>query len=113
MKLAPELSHAGIRTDQHQLSHAQEQPGFDDPCAFWNAQDEWHRHLSRAGPLGGIWSALVHWTPAHADFQHAVAVNAACRPWQCDGRRIAGVSSFGMTGTNAHLVLAEAPRESR
>jgi len=47
-----------------------------DPWAFWNAQDEWHRHLSRAGPLGGIWAALVHWTPAHADFQHAVAVNA-------------------------------------
>src|SRR5512133_273224 len=47
-----------------------------DPWAFWNAQDEWHRHLSRAGPLGGIWAALVHWTPAHADFQHAIAVNA-------------------------------------
>jgi hypothetical protein len=46
-----------------------------DPWAFWNAQDQWHRHLSRAGPLGGVWSALVHWTPAHADFQHAIAVN--------------------------------------
>jgi hypothetical protein len=47
-----------------------------DPWAFWNAQDEWHRYLSRAGPFGGIWSALVHWTPSHADFQHAIAVNA-------------------------------------
>ena len=47
-----------------------------DPWAFWNAQDQWHRHLSRAGPLGGIWLALVHWTPSHADFQHAIAVNA-------------------------------------
>ena len=47
-----------------------------DPWAFWNAQDQWHRHLSRAGPFGGIWSALVHWTPAHAEFQHAIAVNA-------------------------------------
>ncbi len=47
-----------------------------DPWAFWNAQDQWHRHLSRAGPLGGIWAALVHWTPAHAEFQHAIAVNA-------------------------------------
>src|SRR5205814_10102207 len=44
------------------------------PWAFWNAQDQWHRHVSRAGPLGGIWAALTHWTPAHADFQHAVAV---------------------------------------
>jgi hypothetical protein len=47
-----------------------------DPWAFWNAQDQWHRHLSRAGPLGGIWSALVHWTPSNAGPQHAVAVNA-------------------------------------
>jgi hypothetical protein len=46
-----------------------------DPWAFWNAQDQWHRHLSRAGPFGGIWSALVHWAPSHADFQHAIAVN--------------------------------------
>jgi hypothetical protein len=48
----------------------------NDPWAFWNAQDEWHRHLSRAGPFGGIWAALVHWTPSHAEFQHAIAVNA-------------------------------------
>jgi hypothetical protein len=47
-----------------------------DPWAFWNAQDQWHRHLSRAGPVGGIWAALTQWTPAHADFQHAIAVNA-------------------------------------
>ena len=48
----------------------------DDPWAFWNAQDQWHRHLSWAGPLGGIWEALVHWTPSNADFQHAITVNA-------------------------------------
>src|SRR5919201_1401303 len=47
-----------------------------DPWAFRNAQDRWHRRLSAAGPFGGIWQALVHWTPSHADFQHAVAVNA-------------------------------------
>src|SRR5256714_3580223 len=27
-----------------------------DPWAFWNAQDQWHRHLSHAGPFGGIWA---------------------------------------------------------
>ena len=48
----------------------------DDPWAFWNAQDQWHRHLSHAGPFGGVWEALAHWTPNHADFQHAIAVNA-------------------------------------
>ena len=30
-----------------------------DPWAFARAQDQWHRHLSPAGPLGGIWHGLV------------------------------------------------------
>jgi 4-amino-4-deoxy-L-arabinose transferase-like glycosyltransferase len=30
-----------------------------DPWAFTDAQDRWHRHLSRAGPFGGIWAGLV------------------------------------------------------
>src|SRR5438034_2102924 len=30
-----------------------------DPWAFSDAQDRWHRHLSQAGPLGGIWDGLV------------------------------------------------------
>jgi hypothetical protein len=47
-----------------------------DPWAFWNAQERWHRHFSRAGPLGGLWAALTNWTPSNAGPQHAVAVNA-------------------------------------
>jgi Gpi18-like mannosyltransferase len=31
----------------------------DDPWAFTDAQDRWHRHFSAAGPLGGIWDGLV------------------------------------------------------
>ena len=46
-----------------------------DPWAFWNAQDLWHRHFSVAGPFGGIWEALTHWTPSNAGPQHAIAVN--------------------------------------
>ncbi|HEX6007806.1 MAG TPA: type I polyketide synthase, partial [Burkholderiales bacterium] len=36
-------------------------------------------------------------------------VPAALSEWQSDGPRRAGVSSFGLGGTNAHIVLEEAP----
>jgi hypothetical protein len=29
------------------------------PLAFKDAEDDWHRHLSPAGPFGGIWHGLV------------------------------------------------------
>jgi len=32
-----------------------------------------------------------------------------CQPWEWDGPRYAGVSSFGVGGTNAHIVVKEAP----
>ncbi len=50
----------------------------------------------------------------HIDWQNiALEVVTAGRPWQPrEGRRIAGVSAFGFSGTNAHLVLEEAPEET-
>ncbi|PAZ10001.1 polyketide synthase, partial [Streptomyces sp. SA15] len=38
-----------------------------------------------------------------------IEVAVELREWPGDGPRVAGVSSFGMGGTNCHLVLAQAP----
>jgi hypothetical protein len=46
-----------------------------DPWAFVHAQERWHRHLSAAGPFGGIWDAFTNWVPPGADHSHAIAVN--------------------------------------
>ena len=44
--------------------------------------------------------------------QLPVKVSTQLTPWQTNGKsRIAGVSSFAFSGTNAHVILEEAPRE--
>ncbi|WP_246411305.1 type I polyketide synthase [Amycolatopsis dendrobii] len=46
----------------------------------------------------------------HIDFAGSpFFVNVAARPWEADGPRRAGVSAFGLGGTNVHVVLEEAP----
>ncbi|HLL48680.1 MAG TPA: type I polyketide synthase, partial [Longimicrobiaceae bacterium] len=47
----------------------------------------------------------------HVDFAGGpFYVSSAGLPWPASGPRRAGVSSFGIGGTNAHVVLEEAPR---
>ncbi|WP_338320970.1 ketoacyl-synthetase C-terminal extension domain-containing protein, partial [Streptomyces lonarensis] len=51
-------------------------------------------------------SSHVDWTSGH------VRILQEARDWQPGDRpRRAGVSAFGISGTNAHVILEEAPRE--
>jgi acyl transferase domain-containing protein len=64
----------------------------------------------------GVVPAMLHLdspTP-HVDWSSGtIEVVGSARPWpdQADGPRRAGVSSFGISGTNAHVILEQAPPE--
>jgi acyl transferase domain-containing protein/selenocysteine lyase/cysteine desulfurase len=81
-------------------------------------------HLEAAAGVAGLIKvilALQHATlPPHLHFRHLnphitwsdalVVIPTVSTPWECPGgRRFAGVSSFGFSGTNAHVILSEAP----
>ncbi|MBX3711495.1 MAG: SDR family NAD(P)-dependent oxidoreductase [Lysobacter sp.] len=55
--------------------------------------------------------SLHYATPnPHIDFAASrFRVGTELAPWEADGPRLASVSSFGFSGTNAHVVVAEAP----
>ena len=87
-------------------------------------------HLEAAAGMAGIMKVVLSLQhqeiPPHLHFQHPnplipwdtlpFVVPTERTPWHSEaeggseGTRIAGVSSFGMSGANAHVVLAEAPR---
>ena len=81
-------------------------------------------HLEAAAGIAGVIKVILsleHETlPKHLNFENpsphipwdrlAVEVVKETIPWERNGRpRIAGVSSFGFAGTNAHVILEEAP----
>ncbi len=84
-------------------------------------------HAEGAAGVAGIIKvtlALAHdRIPAHLHFetpnshlnweQLPVEVVTALRPWPRERNRIAGVSAFGATGTNAHVIVGEAPGVER
>jgi len=50
----------------------------------------------------------------HIDWETApVRISDRLAPWHSDEPRLAGVSAFGLVGTNVHVVLEEAPAEPR
>ena len=60
-----------------------------------------HLHFKKPNPL-------VDWD------RLPIKIPTSLMPWSCERKpRIAAVSSFGMGGTNAHIVLEEAPHEVR
>nr|AIT55262.1 GulE [Pyxidicoccus fallax] len=81
-------------------------------------------HTEAAAGIAGIIKAVLSLQhreiPAHLHFDKPssridwsipVEVPTSTRPWSGDGPRLAGVSSFGFSGTNAHVILEEAPRQ--
>ncbi|MCB0167205.1 MAG: amino acid adenylation domain-containing protein, partial [Anaerolineae bacterium] len=79
-------------------------------------------HLEGAAGVAGLIKTILslqHKTiPPHLHFQNPnpyidwetspIQIPTQLTPWSSD-RRIAGVSSFGFSGTNAHVILEEAP----
>ncbi|MEO1559581.1 MAG: type I polyketide synthase [Cyanobacteria bacterium J06632_19] len=79
-------------------------------------------HLEAAAGVSGLIKVVLSMQhqqlPAHLhlqepnpkiDWQPWLKVPQALTPWLAPKGRFAGVSSFGFTGTNAHVVLSEAP----
>ncbi len=85
-------------------------------------------HLEAAAGVAGLIKVVLslqnEQLPRHLHFQRmnphidwnglAVDIPVEGRLWRSGvKRRVAGVSSFGFSGTNAHVVLEEAPRQER
>lgn len=80
-------------------------------------------HLEAAAGIAGVIKVVLSLQhdviPPHLHFRQPspfipwdrlpVRVSSAATPWPVGRKRIAGVSSFGFIGTNAHLVLEEPP----
>ena len=83
-------------------------------------------HLESASGMAGLIKAILclkhqaipatlHYTSPNPELhldRGPFVVRSEYGPWEWDGIRRAGVSSFGVGGTNAHVVLEEAPAVS-
>jgi acyl transferase domain-containing protein/acyl carrier protein len=84
-------------------------------------------HLEAAAGIAGVIKVILslenELLPPHLHFRNpsphipwdrlALRVVQEATPWERNGRpRIAGISSFGFAGTNAHVILEEAPAQA-
>ncbi|MET9819721.1 amino acid adenylation domain-containing protein [Streptomyces sp. NPDC006355] len=93
-----------------------------EPCALGSVKTNIGHTDATAGVAGLIKAALslhhaelvpsLHFERPNPELgldQRLFHVNTKLRAWEQDGPRRAGVSSFGIGGTNAHVVLEQAP----
>ena len=115
----------GDRTELAALCELmQDSRGPDDPCFVGSAKSNVGHTEAASGLVGLVKTALALWHRTIPRTLHVRAPNEMFakpglplrlvdtpQPWAArHSRRLAGVSSFGMSGTNVHLVLGEAPR---
>ena len=97
----------------------------DDPLFLGSAKTNIGHLEAAAGVAGLIKAALCverGKIPAHLHFKtpnphirwedYAVSIPTASMEWNSGRKRIAAVSAFGFSGTNAHLIVGQAPQDS-
>ncbi|HEX6038059.1 type I polyketide synthase, partial [Longimicrobium sp.] len=113
----------GDAVELQALAQVLARSGGGHPCAIGSVKPN-VGHLDAAAGIAGLIKAVLalahgelppslHCAVPHPEIAASggrVAVNTELRPWVRNGTpRRAGVSSFGIGGTNAHVVLEEAP----
>jgi mycolipanoate synthase len=100
--------------------------GIEGPCALASVKSNFGHLQSTAGPLGlmkailalrhGVVPQNLHFTRLPdqlAEIETELFVPQASMPWPINGQpRRAAVSSYGLSGTNVHAILEQAPEDS-
>ncbi|MCB0517420.1 MAG: amino acid adenylation domain-containing protein [Lewinellaceae bacterium] len=118
----------GMRNEELGMNGGHNHPSslIPHPCLIGSVKTNIGHLDAGAGIVGIIKTALslyheqlpatMHFTSPNPqiDFKNSpFEVNAVLRPWpRCETPRRAGVSTFGLGGTNAHIILEEAPAAS-
>ncbi len=99
----------------------------NDPACLMGAVKANIGHLENASGMAGLAKVLaclqhdeipgqLHFTKLNPRISLAgtrIAIPTSPQPWPRAPRRLAGISSFGFGGTNAHLIVEEAPAKYR